>query len=353
MCNIAGYAGTNPAAPILLEMLKNQEGLDSGFFTGISTIHEGKIYYAKVVGDINTLLERTDALSLPGTIGIAHSRTPGGAGEGDSWAHPFTTERSGSVLFAQVLNGWAGRWTPQVSEYLALGKQLVSEGYPLKSSIHAPGRAWSIDGDISVHTSDIFTQLTAKKIDDGQDAVSALLHTYEQMPEEIASLALSVTEPDAIVWGRMNFPMFRSTTKDGTYLATSPTALPSEAGSHELLPAASAGIIRKDSFTCHSFNKDLQELVPPLTPQTVRTAYDVICQALRAKRHIVNDLFQILYDKSDPSLCHQFMPLIYETILDLQQHGRLVIEKEYDRGMTDDLKAPTQYLRLKESARSF
>ena len=66
MCNIAGYAGQRRAAPILIEMLKRQEFYDGGMSTGIATIHEGKIHWRKVVGDVETLLRETDALELPG-----------------------------------------------------------------------------------------------------------------------------------------------------------------------------------------------------------------------------------------------------------------------------------------------
>ena len=44
MCNIAGYAGKCAAAPILIEMLRKEEGFDGGFYTGIATVHEGKIH---------------------------------------------------------------------------------------------------------------------------------------------------------------------------------------------------------------------------------------------------------------------------------------------------------------------
>jgi len=59
MCNIAGYTGTRPAAPILLEMLRRQEGLCGGYYTGIATVHEGKIHYAKLAGDVARLEETT------------------------------------------------------------------------------------------------------------------------------------------------------------------------------------------------------------------------------------------------------------------------------------------------------
>ena len=106
MCNIAGYVGSRPAAPILLDMIRNQEGLDGGFYTGIATIHEGRIYYAKLAGDLDRLLALTDAAALPGTVGIAHSRTRSGGG--DEWAHPFVGERDGEIRLAYVANGYAG-----------------------------------------------------------------------------------------------------------------------------------------------------------------------------------------------------------------------------------------------------
>ena len=52
MCNIAGYAGTEKAAPKLLEMLRRQQAFDGGVCTGIATIHDGRIFYRKVFGDV-------------------------------------------------------------------------------------------------------------------------------------------------------------------------------------------------------------------------------------------------------------------------------------------------------------
>ena len=64
MCNIAGYVGTRDAAPILIEMMLREEGWAGGYQTGIATIHEGKIYYAKITGDTKRLLDYTDAAKL-------------------------------------------------------------------------------------------------------------------------------------------------------------------------------------------------------------------------------------------------------------------------------------------------
>src|SRR5690554_4670985 len=103
MCNIAGYVGYRRAAPILIEMMKKQEGFGGGYYTGIATLHENKLYYAKVVGGVSELLKNTDAENLPGTIGIMHSRSNSGGDR--EWAHPFI---SCDEKMAYIANGSVG-----------------------------------------------------------------------------------------------------------------------------------------------------------------------------------------------------------------------------------------------------
>jgi len=42
MCNIAGYVGTKPAAPILIEMMRKQEGLMPEFILVLRLFMKGK-----------------------------------------------------------------------------------------------------------------------------------------------------------------------------------------------------------------------------------------------------------------------------------------------------------------------
>ena len=51
-----------------IEMMRAQEGWGGGYYSGIATIHEGRIYCRKVTGVLDRLLRTTDALDLPGTI---------------------------------------------------------------------------------------------------------------------------------------------------------------------------------------------------------------------------------------------------------------------------------------------
>ena len=103
MCVIAGYAGNKPAAPILVDMLRKQQFFDGSLSTGIATIHEGKLYWKKVLGDVDEFLKQVDLSELPGTIGIAHSRPDNNYVE---FAHPYVSN-NGKV--AVVSNGTTAR----------------------------------------------------------------------------------------------------------------------------------------------------------------------------------------------------------------------------------------------------
>ena len=99
MCTIAGYNGSKRAAPILIDMMRKMEGLDSGFYTGIATFYEGRIYCAKVTGDLEHLLSTTEAAFLPGNMGFIHSRTPANIkSDFVEVGHPFTAEINGAIL---------------------------------------------------------------------------------------------------------------------------------------------------------------------------------------------------------------------------------------------------------------
>ena len=103
MCNIAGYVGTRPAAPILLEMMIKEQGFDAGYYAGIATIDNGKIRYEKLVGHAQMLIDEKNALSLPGTIGICHGRSRGSGGV--EWAHPFISQKNNEIVSAYIANG--------------------------------------------------------------------------------------------------------------------------------------------------------------------------------------------------------------------------------------------------------
>ena len=45
MCVWSAYAGKKQAAPIMLEAINKTEGFWAGFYTGLATCHEGKLFF--------------------------------------------------------------------------------------------------------------------------------------------------------------------------------------------------------------------------------------------------------------------------------------------------------------------
>ena len=208
MCNIAGYVGERAAAPILLDMLRREEGFDGGYYSGIATVHKGKIYYAKITGDVQRLIDNTDAASLPGNIGIVHSRS-GPVSGGDEWAHPFVGCHDGAAKIAYVANGGTGFFADKNDEQNRLAESLLAAGYEFKSRIVFDGNAYrKLSDGTTAHMSDVMCQLILRNMDNGEDVISAMTDAFCEMPAEIVGLLLSVSDPNCIFWSRINQPMF-------------------------------------------------------------------------------------------------------------------------------------------------
>ena len=351
MCNIAGYIGSRDAAPILINMIREQEGLNGGFYTGIATLHEGKIHYRKVVGDLSELLKRTDAASLPGNIGIIHSRTPGFAG--DEWSHPFVHEQNGEVFSALVLNGSIGCFKPLDQKRIEVAEQLLSEGFDMKTQLGAdykvtsvlqkPGAAVFLGDGSRVHPSDITCQLTAKFMLEGLSAPKALTRCMSEIPKEVVVLMLSLNEPEAISWTRVNQPMHLAYADHGAYLATAPQAIPDDAGEYILLPVQSSGLVKRDGFTVEPYKK-APARIAPLTPRVRRDVYETIVCALKTEKHTLSSLTKLAKPLFDEADCVQGTASVYPVLCDLKKRGILKIEKGSRQGVFEGLSAPVDYL---------
>lgn len=119
MCGIVGYVGSEQAAPVLLKGLATLEyrGYDSA---GIAVWHGGQLEMAKAAGKLQVLRDLTaEGSSLPGTMGIGHTRWATHGEPTDVNAHPHLS-RSGR--FAVVHNGI-------IENYQQLKTRLQRHGY--------------------------------------------------------------------------------------------------------------------------------------------------------------------------------------------------------------------------------
>lgn len=338
MCNIAGYVGTERAAPILIEMLRRQEGLNAGYYTGIATIHAGKIHYAKLTGDLDRLIAETNAAELPGTIGIIHGRTESGGG--DAWSHPFLSfGADGAPSIAYVANGSAGIFAPRNEEFCRLAETLIAQGYAMSSQVYdAQGYQTLSDGS-SVHMSDVMCQLIRKNLDTGKTTEAAMTDAFCAMPSEIVGLLLSLAEPDCITWSRINMPMMIGFAPHGAYLASASLAFPDDAGEPQLLPACASGQVWRDRCSVVPYPAPPAR-VAPLNARIRSTAYEAVCDELGSGTKTFIDLIRRITPLFDEGDCFPRAALTYEVLYALKQQGRLKIDVRRVPGVVEGLEAP-------------
>ena len=252
MCNMAAYAGTEPAAPKLFRMLQSQEGLGGGHYNGIATIHNGKIHMIKVIGSCADLLKRhPEVLDLPGTVGIAHSRTPGI--DSDEWAQPFFSHDEKVIYCA---NGAAGQFTE--TDYNDFYLKSLAEGMSYRTAINEPAALYPVMSDGKcVHFSELMAYIIRSKQQSSPLPLRKLLHkALVEFKAEVAALALSESEPDCVSAVRVNQPLMWGRDQSGFYLATSAFALENEKRLWiNRVPHASAMTMSKENITFEAMDE--------------------------------------------------------------------------------------------------
>ncbi len=321
MCVMAGYMGKRNAAPILLEMLKKTEGFDGGYYTGIATIHEGKLHYAKLMGDTARLEVLTDAAQLPGTIGIIHSRTCGGGD--DTWAQPFISDNGN---MAYIANGSKGRFADTYETGFADMLEAAGYVYTSKADLDVKTSPMLSDGK-RVHTSEFKAHGISYWMQNGYSPRAAMEKMFCEYPGEIVGLMLHASVADRIFVARVNQPMMVGFGEGECFLATNAVAFPENSGIREICPVEPnvSCEVTKDSIYVTPF-KNPPCTVAPVSPEIWHRAYTGISEKLKAEagtpclftdfRAVVSALFP---EDSAPPLNF----IIYETLRSLYAQKRI------------------------------
>ena len=192
MCGIVGYNGTHQAAPVLLDGLAKLEyrGYDSA---GIAVYDGEKIRMEKAVGRLKVLEELTqDGATLPGTVGIGHTRWATHGVPSDLNAHPHFNHDHSIVV---VHNGI-------IENYLKLKKKLAGKGYEFLSET---------DTEVIAHMLDYYYK------GDPLDAISKVMHRME------GSYGLGIMfrdHPDEVYAVRKDSPLIVGTSPEGNLIAS-------------------------------------------------------------------------------------------------------------------------------------
>jgi len=319
MCVLAGYVGPDRAAPILIDMLRRQQGLGGGYQTGLATVADGRLHYEKVTGDLDVLLSETPAVELPGNVGIIHSRSEGTGGR--EWAHPFVNDgpdlayvANGDICFRGV--------SP---DYRGIAKAMYDEGHRYLSFDDTGERGpaqWS--EELSFHASEIVCHRVSVRYRESGDLARALAEAFLDTPSEITSLAVHAAHPDCFAAARVNMPLFLGHDGEGSYAASTALAFPEAVRWTAQMPANAVVLVRPGAF-------DLRPLPRPVGPVAPLPSAEAVAETLvtALKRAEPLDLMQ-LFAVTEPlwpaDAAPQKAMLIFELLQALTREGKLVLQ---------------------------
>ena len=191
MCSIIGFSGKEVAAPIIVKGLKRMEyrGYDS---VGVATESDNKIELKKGTGKVNEVNSKIQLDSLPGKVGIGHTRwaTHGKVTELNAHPHP-----SNSGKIAIVHNGI-------IENFEELKKQLENEGYNFKSETD----------------SEIIANLLQKNYESTKNIKDTILKTVSEIKGHYAFVAMF--ENGQLAAARFHEPLIVGVGEENIFLSS-------------------------------------------------------------------------------------------------------------------------------------
>ena len=287
MCGIVGYIGNQQAAPILLDGLSKLEyrGYDSA---GIAVYNGEEIDMVKSKGRLKVLSELThEGETLPGTLGIGHTRWATHGSPSDVNAHPHFNKDQSIVV---VHNGI-------IENYLKLKKKLEKHGYEFVSET---------DTEVIAHLLDYYYK------GNPLETVTKIMHRME------GSYALGIIfkdHPEELYAVRKDSPLIVGATKDGSILASDVPAVLKY--TRDVVFIENEEIVRMTREHMEFFTVDEEQI----EKETTRIEWDVNAAEKGGYEHF---MLKEMYEQPK-AITDTFSPRIKD--------GKIVIE---ELGMTDE-----------------
>lgn len=199
MCGIVGYAGTEQAAPILLNGLSKLEyrGYDSA---GVCVFDGGNLHVAKAKGRLQALVDLTQGgAALYGTVGIGHTRWATHGAPSDENSHPHMAD-GGKI--AVVHNGI-------IENYLQLKEFLIQKGKHFHSETD----------------SEVVANLIEYYYDSGLEFRTAVQEAVERVEGSYALGVLCQDHPDTIIGVKKDSPLIFGHGNGCNYIASDVPAI--------------------------------------------------------------------------------------------------------------------------------
>ena len=241
MCGIVGYIGNEQAAPILLDGLEKLEyrGYDSA---GIAVYDGTKVATLKSKGRLKVLSELShDGATLPGTVGIGHTRWATHGSPSDVNAHPHFNKEESIVV---VHNGI-------IENYLKLKKKLEKKGYEFISET---------DTEVIAHLLDYYYK------GNPLEAITKIMHRME------GAYALGIIfkdHPEELYAVRKDSPLIVGHTENGNIIASDVPAVLKY--TRDVYFIENEEIVRMTDSTMEFFTVDEE----PIEKESTRIDWDI------------------------------------------------------------------------------
>ncbi len=287
MCGIVGYIGKKQAAPILLDGLSKLEyrGYDSA---GMAVYDGKKIRVQKAAGRLKVLDEQTHGgVTMPGTVGIGHTRWATHGAPSDHNAHPHYNQ---DETIAVVHNGI-------IENYLKLRKKLQKKGFEFRSE---------------TDTEVVAMLLGYYYKGDPLEAIVKVMHRVE------GSYALGIIfadHPDLVYSVRKDSPLIVGQNAQGSLIASDVPAVLKYTREVYFIQNEEIAVLSEDAV--HFYNVDGEEI----EKEPKKIEWDINAAEKGGYEHF---MLKEMYEQPKT---------VSDTLLPRIKDGKIVIE---ELGMTDD-----------------
>lgn len=289
MCGIVGYIGDEQAAPVLLNGLTKLEyrGYDSA---GIAVFDGSEIKMEKVSGRLQRLKDLTEnGATLPGTVGIGHTRWATHGSPSDTNAHPhFNKDRSIIVVHNGI-----------IENYNKLKQMLIGKGYEFISET---------DTEVLAHLLDYYYKRS-------QNPLTALTKVMQKVEGSYALGILFKDYPGRVFSARKDSPLIAGRSEGGNFIASDVPAILQYTRDVFYMENEEIAVLSRDGIEFYNVDEE------PVEKGSTRIDWDVNAAEKGGYEHF---FLKEIYEQPKA---------IRDTLSPRIQNGQVVIE---ELGMSDD-----------------
>ena len=219
MCGIIGLISDKEVSSTLLEGLKRLEyrGYDS---SGIATINNNKIERVRSKGNLSFLEEKLLSISLPGNIGIGHTRWATHGTPEEKNAHPHITDK-----VAVVHNG------------------IIENNNQLRNQLVESGVEFSSDTD-----TEVVCHIITSYINSGLSSYDSIRATMNDIKGTFALGILVASDPSKLYAVRGGSPLAIGSSKNENYIGSDTYSLSAYSDNITYLKDGDIAIIESNSY---------------------------------------------------------------------------------------------------------